>query len=199
MQALKAFTTLRRFRAHRPAKWKKWMTLGVLIACAASSAQAYDPLDFVPEQVPAARLSGEATMRRYGVPAYTATLFIDPGSFSPQDLTRESFALDFEYVVPCKGAGLASSFAAQMDDMSLASSTQIGDWRTQLRHFLPDIAPDQHLTAVFGPGRGTRFYRNGELFGAIAGDDFARAFFGIWLDDTTAMPDIRQGLLTGSH
>lgn len=170
-----------------------------LFATFSGAAHAYDPLEFVPEQVPAARLSGQATMRRYGVPAYTATLFIDPGTFSPQDLTRESFALDFEYVVPCKGVGLANSFAAQMGDLGQASSAQIGDWRTQLRRFLPDISPDQHLTAVFGPGRGTRFYRNGELFGAIPGDDFARAFFGIWLDDTTTMPDVRQRLLMGAH
>jgi hypothetical protein len=181
--------------------WLRARVIAVLVPlllCLAPPAFAYDPLAFVPEQVPAARLCGEATLRLYGKPVYAAKLFIDPGTFSPQDLTRESFALDFDYVEAVKASRLVRDFRSQMQDQGSASSAQIRRWGTQLGHFIPNIAAQQHLTAVFLPKRGTRFYLNGDELGEITGDDFARAFFGVWLDDTTTMPGMRQQLLHGA-
>lgn len=163
-----------------------------------TSAQAYDPLDFVPEQVPAARLSGSGLLRHYGKPVYAAKLFIDPGSFSPEDVGRESFALDLEYKQPYTGADIARELSSQMKDMGSARSGKIDDWRTRLAHLLPSVNAGDHLTAVFWPGRGTGFFRNGELLGEIHGNTFAQAFFGIWLGETTAMPGLRAQLLRGS-
>lgn len=165
----------------------------------AATAYSYDPLDFVPEQVPSARLSGSAILRHYGRPVYSAKLFIDPGTFSPEDLTRESFALDFEYRKACEGRAIAQAVATQMNDMGNAGTTQIGAWQHTLQRLLPDIGTDDHLTAVFWPGRGTGFFRNGEWLGDIPGNDFAKAYFGLWLDDTSTMPGMRQQLLRGAN
>jgi len=82
--------------------------------------------------------------------------------------------------------------------MGAGTSAQRKDWNAQLVHLLPDLAVNDHLTAVFSPGHGTGFFRNGEKIGDIAGNSFARAFFGIWLNSTSTMPGVRQGLLNGS-
>ncbi|MGI4858465.1 MAG: chalcone isomerase family protein [Janthinobacterium lividum] len=165
----------------------------------ATAAHAYDPLNFVPEQVPAARLSGTATMHRYGRAVYAVKLFIDPGTFSPEDLTRESFALDFEYVKPCTGAAIADAIRSQMADMGIASASQRRAWDARLRALLPNLETEDHLSAVFQPEHGTRFYRNGAPLGAIPGHAFARAYFGIWLDPASTVPGLRAQLLQGSH
>ena len=173
------------------------LSLGLFVA--AAPAHAYDPLDFVPEQVPAARLSGGGELRHYGKPVYAAKLFIDPGSFSPEDVGRESFALDLEYKQPYAGAEIARDLSSQMKDMGSARSAKIDDWRARLGRLLPNVKVGDHLTAVFWPGRGTGFFRNGELMGEIHGNAFAQAFFGIWLGETTAMPGLRAQLLRGSN
>ncbi|WP_347555238.1 chalcone isomerase family protein [Robbsia sp. KACC 23696] len=161
-------------------------------------AWAYDPLEFVPDQVAAARLYGSAVMRRYGRPAYGIKLFVDLGTFSADDLSRESFALDLEYKSALSGAEIASAFTGQMADEGIATGAQIRAWHKQLAQFLPSVQASQHLTAVFHPREGTRFFLNGNPVGLIAGNDFCRAFFGIWLDSTTTMPDLRARLLKGA-
>lgn len=205
MQALKASSKSAR-RARRSGRARRGGRRLCLALCGAigliagaAPARAFDPLAFVPEQVAAARLSGAATMHRYGRPVYAVKLFIDPGTFSPEDLARESFALDFEYVAPCTGTGIADDVAAQMADMGIARPTQIREWHARLRAFLPDLRVADHLSAVFQPGHGTRFYRDGEQVGAIPGDVFARAYFGIWLDPASTVPGLRAQLLQGSH
>jgi hypothetical protein len=44
---------------------------------------------------------------------------------------------------------------------------------------------------------GVRGYKNGKLKGTIAGLDFKRALFGIWLSDTPVDEDLKKGLLGG--
>jgi hypothetical protein len=38
---------------------------------------------------------------------------------------------------------------------------------------------------------------NGAVKGAIAGDDFARAFMSIWLGENPQTPELKSGLLGG--
>lgn len=45
------------------------------------------------------------------------------------------------------------------------------------------------------PGKGTEFRYNGELRDTIAGEDFMRAFFGIWLSEHSLSESLRNRLL----
>ncbi len=68
-----------------------------------------------------------------------------------------------------------------------------------LARILPDVTAGQHLTGVFLPGDGTRFFSDGKLIGQIAGDAFGRAFFAIWLDPRTSAPDLRAELISDAR
>lgn len=166
--------------------------------CVMPLAHAYDPTGFMQSHVPNAKINGDAELRRYGKPVYQAALYVNPNSFSPDDLTREPFAIDLAYQKACTGRTVAGNFASAMRDMGAGTSAQRKDWDAQLVRLLPDLAVNDHLTAVFSPGQGTGFFRNGEKIGDIGGNGFARAFFGIWLNTKSTMPGVRQGLLNGS-
>jgi len=161
-------------------------------------AYAYDPTAFMQSHVPGTKRNGDAELRRYGKPVYSAALYVNPDSFSPDDLTREPFAIDLAYQKACSGRSLASNIASTMRDMGAGSSAQRKDWNAQLARLLPNLSANDHLTAVFSPGQGTGFFRNGDKLGDIGGNGFARAFFGIWLNTKSTMPGVRQGLLNGS-
>lgn len=45
------------------------------------------------------------------------------------------------------------------------------------------------------PGAGVKSYKNGKLQSTIAGLDFKKALFGIWLSDTPVDEDLKKGLL----
>jgi len=51
------------------------------------------------------------------------------------------------------------------------------------------------LSGVFLPGKGIRFYRDGELLKEIADAEFAQAFFAIWLDEQGSARNLRRKLL----
>ena len=48
---------------------------------------------------------------------------------------------------------------------------------------------------TYVPGVGTQVYKNSELKATIAGLDFKKAFFSIWLGNKTGHTDLRDGLL----
>jgi hypothetical protein len=64
-----------------------------------------------------------------------------------------------------------------------------------MQRLFPDIRKGDRLTGVNVPGRGARFFHNGNSIGDIADVSFARAFFGIWLDPKTSQPGFRKLLL----
>jgi hypothetical protein len=44
---------------------------------------------------------------------------------------------------------------------------------------------------------GVEFWVNGQRTGAVADPQFARLFFGIWLDERSSQPRLRSQLLQG--
>jgi hypothetical protein len=76
--------------------------------------------------------------------------------------------------------------------------SQAQSWGKQLATFLPNVEPGQSLTAIYDPRQGTTFYLDGKPLAQIAGSEFSKAFFGIWLDSKTSVPKLREQLL-GQH
>jgi hypothetical protein len=64
-----------------------------------------------------------------------------------------------------------------------------------MRALFPDVAAGDTLAGEHLPGRGARFFRNGQALGEIADAEFSRAFFSIWLDARTSAPELRAALL----
>jgi hypothetical protein len=57
------------------------------------------------------------------------------------------------------------------------------------------VKSGDRLVALYVPGKPVMFSHNGEPTGSIAGDSFARDFFGIWLSPNTSAPSLRKDLL----
>ena len=59
---------------------------------------------------------------------------------------------------------------------------------------VPNVKDGDFIIGEYVPGS-ARFYFNGRLLGEVADADFARLFFGIWLDAKTSAPELRAALL----
>lgn len=58
-----------------------------------------------------------------------------------------------------------------------------------------DVSPGDRYALTYLPGRGTELSLNGAPLVSVPGDDFAHAYFGIWLGEKPLSPDLRADLL----
>ncbi|MNT77935.1 hypothetical protein D3C72_2171120 [compost metagenome] len=75
------------------------------------------------------------------------------------------------------------------------SAVQLAGWRGQMLQAFVDVEPGSRITGVHLPGQGARFYVGRELKHEVRDQEFARAFFAIWLDPRTRNPELRAQLL----
>jgi hypothetical protein len=67
----------------------------------------------------------------------------------------------------------------------------------QLNGWVTDVKSGERMSFIRTPGSGMQVDVNGTVKGAIAGDDFARAFMAIWLGENPQTPELKSGLLGG--
>jgi hypothetical protein len=67
-----------------------------------------------------------------------------------------------------------------------------------LKGWMMDMKTGQRLTFDYKPTAGVQVDVNGTAKGTIAGDDFAKALFSIWLGAKPSDPSLKSGLLGGA-
>lgn len=141
--------------------------------------------------VPSAMANGQATLRWFGLHIYDATLWTSGGRWAPE----APYALDIRYARSIAGNALADTSRQEIERLGWRDGAQLDRWTAQMRRIFPDVKSGSRLIGVSVPGKGARFYSDTEFLGAVDDPEFARAFFGIWLDSRTQKPDVRRALL----
>jgi hypothetical protein len=67
----------------------------------------------------------------------------------------------------------------------------------KLKSWMTDVKSGQQLTFTHRPGAGIEVDVNGTVKGTVEGDDFARAFYSIWLGSRPPNAGLKAGLLGG--
>ena len=134
------------------------------------------------------QLQGQGRMTFWGFDVYDARLYVG------DQRGQAGFALDLNYLRSLKGSDITKRTIDEMQRLGV-SETNRSVWGKKLDGIFPDVVSGSSLTAIHVPGRGTVFLHNGKSVGEIAGDDFAKAFFSIWLDPKTAAPKLRTALI----
>ena len=157
-----------------------------LIAALMSAAKASVPLPPALQSGAAWQLVGNGDMRFLGWRIYEAALWRRAVTDA-----APAQALAIRYARDISSDRLVST---TLDELARLGATRPERWRDALARAFPDVAAGDVLVAV-REGSGVRFYHLGRETTAVAGDDFADAFFGIWLDPRTREPELRAGLL----
>lgn len=141
--------------------------------------------------LPQARLAGSGAYTWFTMKIYSAELWVGPQGYSP----AAPFALDLRYARKLSGKKIAEASAEQMEKIGAGDPAERKVWLQKMMAIFPDVSEGSHITGVFVPREGAHFYLDGKPLGSISDPDFARAFFGIWLDPATTAPALRQALL----
>lgn len=159
------------------------------LAYAATLAQAAPA--HIEAALPHARLAGSGTYTYFALKIYTADLWVGDQGYR----LDAPFALDLRYARKLYGKKIAEASAEQMEQIGAGSPAERKVWLQKMLAIFPDVVEGSHVTGVFVPGAGARFYLDGKALGQVDDPDFARAFAGIWLDPATTAPELRAALL----
>ncbi len=154
------------------------------VAFAAASAFAAAPplpAAVVADQ-PGLKMLGEGTLRFFGIHVYDGSVWIPGESYSPTGL----FALQLQYAISVKGAALASESVKEWKKQGMNDEAKFRRWEAEMTRIFPDIKSGDRLVGVNVPGKGAAFYSADKSLGMIADPEFALAFFGIWLAESTS-------------
>jgi Chalcone isomerase-like len=169
--------------------------LALAAACVAGApaaiAQVGPPLPtLVTAELPSLKRLGEGRLRFLGIHVYDSSLWVT----GPFGFDRP-FALDIRYAMNVKGRDLSERSIKEMKGLGFTDPEKLARWEKAMDRVFPDIKPGDRLVGIHVPGKEARFYSNDRLLGSVADPEFARAFFGIWLDEKTSEPKLRSKLL----
>ncbi len=132
---------------------------------------------------------GSGELRRFGFLVYEAQLWAGSNPAEPP------IALQLTYKRDIAGFKIANASVDHMRELG-ASEQQLAVWGPAMAKIFPDVKPGDQIIGIYRPGTAIFLYNNREI-GQINDADFARLFFGIWLDPRTAEPKLRNRLLQG--
>jgi hypothetical protein len=141
--------------------------------------------------IPSASVVGRGTLSYAFWDVYEATLYAPKGQWNPE----KPFALSIKYYHDIDGNDIADRSVQEMRRQGFSDEVKLAAWNTQMKKIFPDVKDGTVLSAVYLPGKQTKFYSGSRLIGTIKGDDFGRLFFGIWLNEKTSEPQLRRALL----
>ena len=130
---------------------------------------------------------GNGEFRRFGFLVYEATLW------AGDDPQRPPLALRLDYKRNLSGVAIAEASVKEMRPMG-GDEASLKRWGEQMAKIFPDVKAGDSIIGHYRP-EGAAFIYNGRPAGEIMEPEFARRFFGIWLDPRTSAPDLRALLL----
>jgi hypothetical protein len=177
-----------------------WLLLSAFLlvaaACYATAETNAPPLPAaVTSLVPNLEAKGGGGLTFFGMSVYSAYFYcVDRSrcSWSPE----LPFALHLVYHRSLVGAMIAERSVEEIAKLGYGTPDQRARWGALMKQIFPDVADGDYITGVNLPQSGARYYYNGKPIGEIQDREFAKAFFGIWLDPRTSEPALRKRLLS---
>lgn len=127
---------------------------------------------------------------------YAAALYLPPGTPEADALSGVAKRLEFEYFWSIPGPEFGK--AAEPILRRNAGERVVASLRERIdrmnRHYR-DIKPGDRYALTYVPGRGTELSLNGTPLVTIEGDDFAGAYFAIWLGPQPIDRELKDKLL----
>jgi len=144
---------------------------------------------------PTLQFQGGGEMTFFGFAVYDGWYWSPVRGFS----IDHPLALDLHYKRRLEGQAIAARSVDEIANLGLGTPEQLTRWGQAMRRIFPDVGEGDRLTGISVPPGVARFFHNGRPIGEVADPQFARAFFGIWLDPRTSRPDFRRRLLGESN
>jgi hypothetical protein len=139
----------------------------------------------------------EATM--FNVNVYVAGLYLERPSKNPAEIMggKEVKVLHMRFVHDVGRTDVTKSFNEGFEKNASDLMPTIRPQVAQFMSALPSFKKGDTMTLTYLPEVGTRVNVNGKAVATLAGADFARGLFAIWLGPKPPNAGLKRGLLGG--
>ena len=139
----------------------------------------------------------KATFLRIKV--YVAALYLaQPSGDAPAILAaHEPSEIVLHFLWSASASQLRGAWRDGFDRSAAGEQAQLKSRIAQFLAWMHGVKSGQRMTFVHVPGQGIEYRLEGVPQGTIAGEDFASAFFGIWLGRSPPGRALKAGLLGG--
>ena len=137
---------------------------------------------------------------RIVITVYAAGLYLPANTGASEVLAADTpRALAIEYFHDISAADIIKAARTKLDEQLSASQLEKLEPAIKRFHALyQGVSDGDRYRMEYSPGKGTQLLFNGDAVGRVGGADFARAYFGIWLDrDDPLSKRLRRDLLAG--
>lgn len=130
------------------------------------------------------------------IKAYAGALYMENGTPSSAVLGNTPKILELHYFHTISAADFRKSTAEMIRrNTTEAEFNRIRTGINTLNGLYRPVKPGDRYRAEYIPDRGTTLYLNGKPLGTVAGVDFARVFFSIWIGKNPINKKFRERLL----
>jgi hypothetical protein len=174
--------------------------LAVLLAAASSQAAeiegvAFDERVTAGERVLALQSVGLVRYRIF-FKGYVAALYLEEGTPPENVLEDVPKRLELEYFWSIAGEKFGPVAESALErNLDARSFERLRPRIEALHEKYQDVKPGDRYALTFLPGEGTELAKNGLRLALVPGEDFARAYFGIWLGEAPLDRGLRDRLL----
>ena len=140
------------------------------------------------------KLIGEGTLKVLMWEVYDLRLYTDGTAFSWQD----KFMLEFDYSRELKKESVIDASLNEFKLQTNVTDKNIKAWEMYLEQVIQPVQKGEKATIQWVPDGQIIFHYEGSKPAVIENEQFARAFFNIWLGEQTSRPKLRSQLLGDS-
>jgi hypothetical protein len=137
------------------------------------------------------RPSDAQRLKIWGFEIYDARLWTR-AEFSVQQYSTQNFGLELTYLRKFEGKDIAKRSIEEMKRVGKFNADQESLWLKAMSDIFPTVNKGDQLLGIYKPNEGAEFWANQKRVGFIPDPLFAKLFFGIWLNEATSAPEIRQ-------
>jgi hypothetical protein len=146
-------------------------------------------------------LNGSGAREQYFLDMYTAGLYLAQPGAAPAEIIAADAPMSIRIVITSRFVSQEKLVASLQDGLAASTGGQLEPIRDQTQQFrqcfADQIASGDVFDLVYLPGRGVIVLKNGTNKGTVAGLEFKRALFGIWLGERPVDDGLKQALLAG--
>ena len=140
------------------------------------------------------KLIGEGTLKVLMWEVYDLRLYTDGTAFSWQD----KFMLEFDYSRELKKESVIDASLKEFKLQPNVTDKDIKAWEMYLEQVIQPVQKSEKATIQWVPDGQIIFHYEGSKPAVIKNEQFARAFFNIWLGEQASRPKLRSQLLGDS-
>lgn len=171
------------------------LTLALALVGAPARAAAQAAAAHVEQHLPQARLAGKGAFTWFALRIYDAELWVGDKGYRADAPGAAPLVLDLRYARKLDGVKIAEASAQQMEKIGAGTPARRAEWLARMKAIFPDVKEGTQISGVYLPAGGALFYLDGKPLATVPDQEFAQAFFGIWLDPRTTAKALREALL----